>query len=66
MYLSRSEEMALLPWLDKREALALIGPRQAGKTTLARRLYEIWLDRGKPAAFFDLESIDAPKDAKKL
>ncbi len=31
---------------------ALLGPRQAGKTTLARLLAE-----GRPAAFFDLESL---------
>lgn len=64
MYLTREEEHELYGMLQKREALALIGPRQAGKTTLAKRLLEQWQAQGKEGQYIDLEAVDAPKDAK--
>ena len=66
MYLSRFEENALLPSRAGKEALALIGPRRAGKTTLSRRLLEVWLSRGGKGAYIDLESPDAPASLKSL
>ncbi len=66
MYLSREEEQSLLPMLSWKEAIALIGPRRAGKTTLAKRLLETWQARRKPGAYFDLEAIGAPQNTDTL
>jgi predicted AAA+ superfamily ATPase len=44
--------------LEQFPVVAMIGPRQAGKTTLARQLAE-----GEPSHFFDLED---PRDAARL
>lgn len=66
MYLPREEEYALFELLGKKEALALIGPRRAGKTTLARRLLRNWEDAGKKGGFIDLELIGAPNSALAL
>lgn len=49
---------ALLKRLDHRPAVALLGSRQVGKTTLARGL-----DLGKPSQYLDLER---PSDLAKL
>lgn len=40
MYVTRILEKALLKHLDKREILAVVGPRQSGKTTLLRHIFE--------------------------
>jgi predicted AAA+ superfamily ATPase len=66
MYLSREEEQDLLPMLNWKEATALIGPRRAGKTTLAKRLLQTWQAGGKPGAYFDLEALGAPQTADAL
>jgi len=66
MYLSREEERGLLPKLFQSEALALIGPRRAGKTTLARRLLSHWEASGKAGAYFDLEALGAPASQQEL
>jgi len=51
--LSRSKYLQLLETATRRSPItALLGPRQVGKTTLARLFTD-----GKPAAFFDLESL---------
>ncbi len=36
-------------------AVALLGPRQCGKTTLAKQIVELTKKTGKPVAYFDLE-----------
>lgn len=66
MYLSRFEEMALLPLLSGKEALALIGPRRAGKTTLSKRMLEVWCSRGGQGAYIDLEAPGAPASMKAI
>ncbi|MBI4181934.1 MAG: ATP-binding protein [Candidatus Aenigmarchaeota archaeon] len=66
MYLLREEEHRLFGKLGKKEALALIGPRRAGKTTLAKRLLEDWEQGGKRGAFLDLELPAAPQSGRAL
>lgn len=64
--LPRSEELPLLAKLGWKEAIALVGPRRAGKSTLARRLLEDWQTKGRKGAFLDLEGLDAPNSQKGL
>lgn len=70
MYLEREEERIIAKLLEWKEAVALIGPRRAGKTTLALRILQSWKDKGGAGAYFDLEAMDAPSTpaefAKKL
>ncbi len=54
-------ELALL--LDEFPAVAILGPRQVGKTTLAIEWAEQWFAQGREAAYLDLE---ARADAAKL
>ncbi len=56
----------MLPKAGKREALALIGPRRAGKSTLALRLLDAWKRKGGETAYFDSESVKAPRTAAEL
>lgn len=60
MYLTREEEPELMRLLDWKESIALIGPRRAGKTTLAQRMLEIWESRGNAGSYVDLEALGAP------
>jgi len=60
MYLTREEEPDLMRLLEWKESIALIGPRRAGKTTLAMRMLEIWKSRGNAGAYLDLEALGAP------
>ncbi|MGV8176950.1 MAG: ATP-binding protein [Candidatus Bilamarchaeaceae archaeon] len=60
MYLEREELSKLPRLLSRKEALVLIGPRRAGKTTIALEAVERWKKDGKPAFYMDLESIGAP------
>ncbi|MEW6328915.1 MAG: ATP-binding protein [Candidatus Micrarchaeota archaeon] len=60
MYLAREEEGRLAKMLGWREAVALIGPRRVGKTTLALRMLEMWKEKGGKGTYFDLESLGAP------
>jgi predicted AAA+ superfamily ATPase len=66
MYLPREEEARLFRMLDWKEALALIGPRRIGKTTLAKRLLEDWTSQGGEGKYLDLESLGAPSTADEL
>jgi len=45
---SESKLLNLLRWFP---AVAIVGPRQSGKTTLAKKVKKDW-------AYFDLENID--------
>jgi predicted AAA+ superfamily ATPase len=54
----RANEARLLAELDESPAVALLGPRQSGKTTLALEVGE-----GRPSLYLDLE---APSDRAKL
>ncbi len=66
MYFPREEEKELLPRLGRKEAMALIGPRRAGKTTLAKRLASLWEGKGGKSAYIDLESMGAPATPAEL
>jgi len=55
---SRQLENTLIKRLDQTPAVALLGSRQVGKTTLARAL-----DPGKPMQYLDLER---PSDLARL
>ena len=65
MYLIREEESKVYPLLNWKEALVLIGPRRAGKTTLAKKLLKNWQEKEK-GIYIDMESLDAPKDMNDL
>ncbi len=66
MYLQREEEASLQRMLDWKEALALIGPRRSGKTTLAERLLDNWKSEGGKGEYLDLEALNAPRTAAEL
>ncbi len=66
MYFGREEEAKLYRMLMWKEALALIGPRRAGKTTLALRLLEAWREDGGVGEYIDLEALKAPKTSDEL
>lgn len=51
MYINRTLEKALKRHMDKREILAVVGPRQSGKTTLLKHIFEDL----KRAIFLDFE-----------
>ena len=58
MMIKRGMEVVLKQALDRRPVVALLGPRQAGKTTLAHIIAS-----GRPSLYLDLES---PADRFKL
>ncbi|MFH0713889.1 MAG: ATP-binding protein, partial [Candidatus Micrarchaeota archaeon] len=66
MHKTREEERELFGQLEKKEALALIGPRRAGKTTIALRLLRDWKENGGQGNYIDLEALGAPSTALEL
>lgn len=56
MYIQRELEKEILPFLDRKEALVILGPRQAGKTTLLKNLERILTERGRRVKFMTFES----------
>ena len=67
MYLDRIEEPPIYKnLLTSKEAIALIGPRRAGKTTIAQKLLEDWKKTGVVGKYFDLEAIGAPATIDEL
>ncbi len=66
MSLPREELASLLPMLGWKEALALVGPRRAGKSTLALMLLDAWREKGGSGEYFDFEEIGAPSSVKEL
>ncbi len=53
----RSELSAVERSLRRNPVTVLLGPRQCGKTTLARQVADLWQARGIAASFFDCESV---------
>jgi len=51
MYIKRFLEDYIKKYLGKREIIAIVGPRQSGKTTLLKHFYEKY----KNAVFLDFE-----------
>ena len=51
MYINRFLEKKLMNYLDKREIIAVVGPRQSGKTTLLKHIFKDL----KNARFLDFE-----------
>ena len=51
MYIERILEKKILNYLASKEILAIIGPRQSGKTTLLKRVYK----RLEKAVYLDFE-----------
>ncbi|MFA5050191.1 MAG: ATP-binding protein [Candidatus Micrarchaeia archaeon] len=62
MYYPRSEEGKIFAMTKWREALTLIGPRRVGKTTIAKKMLEMWIANGGQGEYFDLEMIGAPSN----
>jgi len=54
----RDMEANLLRWVERREAYAIKGPRQSGKTTLLRILEETLKKRGINTVFLNFEDPD--------
>ncbi|MGF3521473.1 MAG: ATP-binding protein [Candidatus Bathyarchaeia archaeon] len=54
----RDIEAKLLKWMDRREAYAIKGPRQSGKTTLLKILEESLAKRGVNTVFLNFEDPD--------
>jgi uncharacterized protein len=59
-YISRTAETAILRLLHQFPAVAIVGPRQVGKTSLAQHLAAAWT---RPTRYLDLEN---PRDLNKL
>lgn len=53
-YITRKLESKILQYLESPEILAVVGPRQSGKTTMLRRLFE---NAGKGAVFLTFEDV---------
>lgn len=55
MYIHRTLENQILPFLDRREAISIVGPRQAGKTTFIEFLGRTMEEKGKKVKFLTFE-----------
>jgi predicted AAA+ superfamily ATPase len=55
MYIRRNIETRLVQNLERNETMVLVGPRQAGKTTILKHLKEILDRRGEITFFINLE-----------
>jgi len=56
IYISRELENEIIPFLERKEILSLVGARQVGKTTLLKRISNILEKDGKKVAFLTFES----------
>lgn len=56
MYINRHLEKEVLPFLSRKEAIAIIGPRQAGKTTFLGYLKEMLEGENKKVKFITFEN----------
>jgi len=55
---TRDIEVNLLKWIERREAYAIKGPRQSGKTTLLRILESLLTKQGMDTVFLNFEDPD--------
>ncbi|MBI5754654.1 ATP-binding protein, partial [Candidatus Peregrinibacteria bacterium] len=55
VYVERDLLRHILPFLNRKEAIAIVGPRQAGKTTFLLHLADIMKKNGKKTKFFTFE-----------
>ena len=60
MFLPREEADAIIKKLDRKEATVIIGPRRAGKSTLAKHILSIWNNTRGQGLFVDLERPGSP------
>jgi len=58
MYIERQISAEIKPFLAKREAISIIGPRQAGKTTFIENLAKELEKKGKKIKFITFEKRD--------
>lgn len=56
MYVARTLEAELKPFLPRKEAIAIVGPRQAGKTTLLKKI-EASLAKEKNVKYYSFENM---------
>jgi hypothetical protein len=54
----RDIQASLLKWLDRKEAFAIKGPRQSGKTTLLRIMEQSLVKKGVNTVFLNFEDPD--------
>lgn len=55
MYIIREIEAKIEPFLERKEAISIVGPRQAGKTTFIKHLEEGLKAKGKRVKFLTFE-----------
>lgn len=55
LYISRQLEEQIKPFLRRKEAISIIGPRQSGKTTFIKHLAKELEDKGKKVKFITFE-----------
>ncbi|HIH22625.1 TPA: ATP-binding protein [Candidatus Micrarchaeota archaeon] len=61
MFLPREEADELFGKLDRKEATVLVGPRRAGKSTLAMQMLSLWKQIRGEGVFVDLEQPGPPQ-----
>lgn len=66
MFLPREEADEVIRKLDRKEATVLIGPRRAGKSTLAKYVLSIWNNTRGQGCFVDLERPGPQPSTKDL
>ena len=57
MYVNRNLEKIIKPFLKRKEALSVIGPRQSGKTTFIKHLESQFKKQGKKIKFITFEKM---------
>ena len=57
MYINRNLEKIIDPFLKRKEALSIIGPRQAGKTTFIKHLEKQFKEKSKKVKFITFEKM---------
>ena len=65
MYINRTLELKINKYLNKKEIIAVIGPRQCGKTTLLKHIFDK-LDHALFISFEDREILEQFSDDIKL
>ncbi len=54
--IERKAKLKILSFLRNYPVVAIIGPRQVGKTTLAKQIFKEWNSSGRKGFYFDLEN----------